>query len=139
MATVQHGTRPSLDRLPHLEHVLRQGLYRGGAGPQVGTLRGALGWEEIPGEVDLPDVKVTGALPGWVSGTLLRTGPGKWDLGGSQLEHWWDGLALLQWMVHRAISMSADFTNLSFLHAFGHDGIGGVLAGFVFRSRCLFL
>ena len=96
MATVQDDTRPNLDRLPHLEHVLRQGLYRGGAGPQVGTLRGALGWEELPGEVDLPDVKVTGALPGWLSGTLLRTGPGKWDLGGSQLEHWWDGMALLQ-------------------------------------------
>jgi len=94
--SVDDDTRSHLDRLPHLEHLVRQGLYRGGAGQHVGTLRGALGWEELPGEVDVPDVPVTGTMPGWLSGTLLRTGPGKWDLGGARLQHWWDGLALLQ-------------------------------------------
>ena len=33
---------------------------RGGAGQHVGTL----GWEELPGEVDVPDVPVTGTMPG---------------------------------------------------------------------------
>jgi hypothetical protein len=37
-------------------------------------------------------------------------------------------------MVHRAIGMSADFADFSFLHAFRHDGIGSVFAGFVFRT-----
>jgi carotenoid cleavage dioxygenase-like enzyme len=95
-SSLEHITRDSLDRLPGLDHLVRQGLYRGGLGEKAGTLRGALGWEELPHEVDLPDVPVTGALPDWLSGALLRTGPGKWDLGGQQLEHWWDGLALLQ-------------------------------------------
>src|ERR1700723_1075173 len=106
MATVQDDARPHLDRLPQLEHVLRQGLYRGGAGPQVGTLRGTLGWEELPGEVDLPDVKGALALPGPSSGTLLRTGPGKWDLGGSQLEHWLQGMALPARFSFQAVPVS---------------------------------
>jgi hypothetical protein len=85
-----------LARLPGLDHLVGQGLYRGGLGENAGTPRGTLGWDELPHEVDLPDAPVTGALPDWLSGTLLLTGPGKWDLGGQDLEHWWDGLALLQ-------------------------------------------
>ncbi|MFF7475717.1 carotenoid oxygenase family protein [Streptomyces sp. NPDC008092] len=90
-------TPDNLDRLPSLDHLVRQGIYRGGAGKHLGSLRGALGWEDLSAqEVDRPDVPVTGALPEWLSGTLLRTGPAKWDLGRQQLNHWWDGLALLQ-------------------------------------------
>ena len=93
-----HGSADTtgLDRLPNLDTLVRQGLYRGGAGPRVGTLRGALGWEDLPYELDMPDVPVTGRLPEWLSGSLLRTGPGKWDLGDEQLNHWWEGLTLLQ-------------------------------------------
>lgn len=96
MSSLEHITPESLDRLPRLDQLVRQGLYRGGLGEHVGTLRGTLGWQEMPHEIDLPDVPVTGLLPDWLSGTLLRTGPGKWDLGHQQLNHWWDGLALLQ-------------------------------------------
>jgi hypothetical protein len=96
MSRPDYPARLGLDRIPGLDHLVRQGLYRGGYGDKVGTLRGLQGWEELPCEVDVPDVPVTGSLPDWLSGTLLRTGPGKWDLGHGQLEHWWDGLALLQ-------------------------------------------
>ncbi|MFB6169154.1 MAG: carotenoid oxygenase family protein [Haloferacaceae archaeon] len=37
---------------------------------------------------------VEGALPPWLDGTLLRNGPGRFAVGGSDLSHWFDGLAL---------------------------------------------
>src|SRR5262249_50294918 len=46
---------------------------------------------------------------------------------------------LLLRIVHRAVSVSADLADFTFLSAFSHDGIGSVLAGFVLRPRCLFL
>ncbi len=36
-----------------------------------------------------------GELPGWLAGSLLRTGPAKWDLGQQRVAHWFDGLAML--------------------------------------------
>jgi hypothetical protein len=45
-----------LARLPGLDHLVRQGLYRGGLGEKAGTLRGTLRWEELPHEVDLADL-----------------------------------------------------------------------------------
>jgi carotenoid cleavage dioxygenase-like enzyme len=38
---------------------------------------------------------VTGHFPGWLSGILLRDGPGKFEVGTEQYRHWFDGLALL--------------------------------------------
>ncbi|MFF3653259.1 carotenoid oxygenase family protein [Streptomyces sp. NPDC002181] len=84
------------DPQTNLDHLVRQGLYRGGLGNRVGTLRGALGWENLPHEVDMDDVPVRGKLPQWLSGSLLRNGVGKLDLGVDHLEHWYDGLSLLQ-------------------------------------------
>ena len=37
---------------------------------------------------------VEGSLPPWLDGTLLRNGPGRFDVGGRDLTHWFDGLAL---------------------------------------------
>ena len=53
MATVHDNTRPDLDRLPQLEHVLRQGLYRGGAGPQGDLARQLLPAESAAHRADL--------------------------------------------------------------------------------------
>ena len=47
--------------------------------------------EETP-ETELP---VTGEIPGWLHGTLLRNGPAKFELGSGQLRHWFDGFAML--------------------------------------------
>ena len=47
---------------------------------------------EIADPVALP---VEGALPGWLQGTLLRTGPSKYEVGEQTYNHWFDGLAML--------------------------------------------
>lgn len=43
---------------------------------------------------ELP-VRLTGALPSWLSGTLVRAAPAVFALDGWAAEHWFDGLALL--------------------------------------------
>ena len=47
---------------------------------------------EIPEPVALT---VSGALPSWLKGTLLRTGPSKFEVGARTYNHWFDGLAML--------------------------------------------
>lgn len=39
---------------------------------------------------------VEGDLPNWLSGTLLRNGPGTWSAGRQPLTHWFDGFAMLR-------------------------------------------
>ena len=43
-------------------------------------------------EVEAP---VTGSLPPWLSGTLLRNGPAQFEVGKDAYRHWFDGLAQL--------------------------------------------
>jgi beta,beta-carotene 9',10'-dioxygenase len=38
---------------------------------------------------------VKGELPAWLQGTLLRTGPSKFEVGNRTYNHWFDGLAML--------------------------------------------
>ena len=45
------------------------------------------------------DTKITGNLPTWIKGTLLRNGPGKFEVGSSSYRYLFDGLALLQQFV----------------------------------------
>jgi len=53
-----------------------------------------LGFHSLTDEVDRT-LDVEGDLPGWLSGTLIRNGPGAFELGGSAVDHWFDGLAML--------------------------------------------
>ena len=47
-------------------------------------------------ELDEPqEAKISGEVPSWLSGTLVRVGPGKFELGSSSYKHWFDGQALL--------------------------------------------
>lgn len=47
-------------------------------------------------EIEQPlEGKVTGELPQWLQGTLLRNGPGRNKIGSSQYKHVFDGLALI--------------------------------------------
>src|SRR5438874_2496664 len=55
----------------------------------------AKGFESVTDEVSVEEVPVTGALPAWLAGSLLRTGPARWDIGENQMRHWFDGLAML--------------------------------------------
>jgi carotenoid cleavage dioxygenase-like enzyme len=40
--------------------------------------------------------RVDGTIPAWLSGTLLRNGPARFEVGGQRVNHWFDGLAMLR-------------------------------------------
>ncbi|SNZ18043.1 Carotenoid cleavage dioxygenase [Natronoarchaeum philippinense] len=42
------------------------------------------------------DLPVEGDLPEWLSGVLLRNGPGRFSVGDQTVNHWFDGFALLR-------------------------------------------
>ncbi|XP_008688286.1 succinate dehydrogenase [ubiquinone] cytochrome b small subunit, mitochondrial isoform X1 [Ursus maritimus] len=48
--------------------------------------------EEMP---QMVSARVRGHFPKWLSGYLLRTGPGKFEFGKDKYNHWFDGMALL--------------------------------------------
>jgi len=56
----------------------------------------ALGFRSCTEEVTDRGLPVTGSLPAWLDGTLVRNGPGRFEVGGERVEHWFDGLAMLQ-------------------------------------------
>ena len=53
------------------------------------------GFDSLEEEVHLDRLPVQGALPAWLTGSLIRTGPALWDLPGQTMNHWFDGLAML--------------------------------------------
>jgi beta,beta-carotene 9',10'-dioxygenase len=55
----------------------------------------ALGLTNLDEEVVLDELELEGELPAWLGGSLLRTGPARWDLGERTVNHWFDGLAML--------------------------------------------
>ena len=55
----------------------------------------ALGFTTLEEETRLSDVPVQGELPAWLRGTLVRTGPAKYETDRQPLRHWFDGYAML--------------------------------------------
>lgn len=55
----------------------------------------ASGFVDLDSEVSVARLPVKGAFPAWLTGTLLRTGPCKFDVGRTTVNHWFDGLAML--------------------------------------------
>jgi carotenoid cleavage dioxygenase-like enzyme len=53
------------------------------------------GFEALDQEVMLDDLAVQGELPAWLTGVLLRNGPGQFEIGMRPFRHWFDGLAML--------------------------------------------
>jgi len=47
---------------------------------------------EFPEPVELP---VEGRMPAWLTGSVVRSGPAKFEADGRSVRHWFDGLALL--------------------------------------------
>ena len=64
---------------------------RGGRDPE-GT---ALGFRTLEHEQELDQLPLSGALPAWLEGSLLRTGPARFEVGEQSMRHWFDGLAML--------------------------------------------
>ncbi|MFB6282127.1 MAG: carotenoid oxygenase family protein [Haloferacaceae archaeon] len=54
-----------------------------------------LGFHSLDEEVTTA-VPVEGTLPDWLSGVLIRNGPGAFSAGGERVDHWFDGLAMLR-------------------------------------------
>jgi beta,beta-carotene 9',10'-dioxygenase len=57
----------------------------------------ALGFSTLEHETVVDELPLHGELPIWLEGSLLRTGPAKFEVGGQRMKHWFDGLA----MIHR--------------------------------------
>ena len=66
----------------------------------TGTDRGeragpGLGFETLHEETRIDSLPVSGEMPAWLTGSLLRTGPAKFEAGEQRMRHWFDGLAML--------------------------------------------
>ena len=61
----------------------------------VTTVGSELGFQDLDAELEPAELDVEGALPDWLGGSLLRTGPARWDLEAGSVRHWFDGLAML--------------------------------------------
>ncbi len=59
------------------------------------TTSPALGFESMESEVRVESLPLQGELPAWLTGSLVRTGPAKWEVGSRSMNHWFDGLAML--------------------------------------------
>jgi carotenoid cleavage dioxygenase-like enzyme len=55
----------------------------------------AQGLETLDAEVELDSLPVEGSIPEWLTGTLLRNGPARYEVGERPLNHWFDGFAML--------------------------------------------
>lgn len=55
----------------------------------------ALGIESQLEEISPEILIVRGELPNWLSGSLVRSVPARYEVGGRRIEHWFDGLAFL--------------------------------------------
>lgn len=55
----------------------------------------ALGFSTLDKEVTCKNLSIEGVLPTWLSGTLFRNGPAKFEVGKKKLQHWFDGYAML--------------------------------------------
>jgi beta,beta-carotene 9',10'-dioxygenase len=54
-----------------------------------------LGLSTLEHETTVAELALSGELPSWLEGSLLRTGPAKFEVGEEKMRHWFDGLAML--------------------------------------------
>src|ERR1044072_5255621 len=55
----------------------------------------ARGFASQDRETETRALEVRGELPSWLRGTLVRTGPSKFEVAERTYNHWFDGLAML--------------------------------------------
>ncbi len=53
------------------------------------------GFTTLQNEVSVDVLPLQGKVPDWLSGTLIRNGPAKFEVGKQSYNHWFDGLAML--------------------------------------------
>jgi beta,beta-carotene 9',10'-dioxygenase len=54
-----------------------------------------LGFTTLAPEVSVDSLPVRGRVPSWLGGTLVRTGPARFEVGADRYRHCFDGLAML--------------------------------------------
>jgi carotenoid cleavage dioxygenase-like enzyme len=54
-----------------------------------------LGFTSLDHEIKIDALPISGKIPAWLSGSLLRTGPAKFETTTRKLNHWFDGFAML--------------------------------------------
>lgn len=62
---------------------------------QTSDVEYARGFADQRHEITIDTLPVTGAIPDWLAGELIRNGPAMWRVGDHRLNHWFDGLAML--------------------------------------------
>jgi carotenoid cleavage dioxygenase-like enzyme len=55
-----------------------------------------LGFHSLTREYHDYRLPIEGSVPSWLSGTLVRNGPGRFEAGERRVNHWFDGLAMLR-------------------------------------------
>jgi carotenoid cleavage dioxygenase-like enzyme len=55
----------------------------------------ASGFADLRAETRIARLPLTGQLPHWLTGSLVRVAPAQWDVGERTLNHWFDGFAML--------------------------------------------
>jgi beta,beta-carotene 9',10'-dioxygenase len=53
------------------------------------------GFDSLDRETRVDKLPLEGRLPDWLQGSLVRTGPAKWEVGDQTMRHWFDGFAML--------------------------------------------
>jgi carotenoid cleavage dioxygenase-like enzyme len=53
------------------------------------------GLRSLEAETRVDELPLSGSLPSWLQGSLLRTGPALWEVGRRTMNHWFDGFAML--------------------------------------------
>jgi len=61
--------------------------------PRTGDHR--VGFRTLDRETRVEALPVEGDVPAWLTGSLVRTGPAQFEVGGRGARHWFDGLAML--------------------------------------------
>jgi beta,beta-carotene 9',10'-dioxygenase len=62
---------------------------------QTSTTDTLLGFTSLDEETAVDSLPVAGELPRWLSGALVRVTPARLEVGGKRLDHWFDGIAML--------------------------------------------
>ncbi len=70
-----------------------------------------LGYQSQNNETPSVTLSVTGNMPTWLNGTLVRNGPAKYDIGDQSFRHWFDGFSMLHKFVLKngAITYTSKF------------------------------
>lgn len=55
----------------------------------------ANGFESLNNETEINRLDITGKIPEWITGSLIRTAPSKFETNKQNLNHWFDGFAML--------------------------------------------